>query len=148
MEASVIVEEGGLLEDLVKQGGAVGGWAGGLVGMAVELVDSSPVGRVGRIIPRTGEAALSLGTLENPDSQTPDMKLKLKCFQFDILITFCFKLEISYPVKTQAFLSHARVSSLLFRLTDNNSKDIVLKISNAKFYPDLQHDIFRILRQF
>ena len=34
--------------------------------MAVELVGSSPVGRVGRIIPRTGEAALSLGTLENP----------------------------------------------------------------------------------
>ena len=81
-----------------------GGWGlggGGGVGMAVELVDSSPVGRVGRIIPRTGEAALSLGTLENPDSPTRDMKLKLKCFQFDILITFCFKLEISYPVKTQ-----------------------------------------------
>ena len=74
--------------------------------MAVELVGSSPVGRVGRIIPRTGEAAQSLGTLENPDSPTRDMKLKLKCFQFDILITFCFKLEISYPVKTQRRYSY------------------------------------------
>ena len=67
MEESVIVEEGGLLEDLVEQGGRLGVGRGGWgVGMVVELVDSSPVGRVGRIIPRTGEAALPLGTLENP----------------------------------------------------------------------------------
>ena len=74
----MIVEEGGLLEDLVERGGGWGlGGGGGGVGMAVELVDSSPVGRVGRIIPRTGEAALSLGTLENPDTPQQEIRFQL-----------------------------------------------------------------------